>query len=409
MCTGPTLTGVTGPGRRAGVLRSYPALRVLVTARAVSFVGDGITTTVLVLLAAGRDGPYGVSVLLLASALPRLAGPLAGVVADRSDTRVLMAACELASAAVIGVIAVTLPALPLMAALVVATAVLATVRNPAGRGVVPSVVAPADRGPANALLGIGLTLQVAVGPAVGGLLAAGPGGVRTALAVDALTFVVAAALLLRLPALPPARDPVEIGGVWAEAAAGVRHVTTHRRIRVLVVSLAALVAVASVDNVALVFLAGDALDAGPAGFGVAASAFGVGMLVAATACTRLARTRSPERLIVGAVVATGAGTLVTGLAPMLAVVVAAQAVAGAGNAVENIGYDTAVQDTVPRALLGRVFGILGTAAQLGASLATAAGGVLVAFAGPRAVFVGSGVATLAVAVALAVTLRRRPG
>lgn len=409
MCTGPTLTGVTGPGRRAGVLRTYPALRVLVTARAVSFVGDGITTTVLVLLAAGRDGPYGVSVLLLASALPRLAGPLAGVVADRSDTRVLMAACELASAAVIGVIAVTLPALPLMAVLVVATAVLATVRNPAGRGVVPSVVAPADRGPANALLGIGLTLQVAVGPAVGGLLAAGPGGVRTALAVDALTFVVAAALLLRLPALPPARDPVEIGGVWAEAAAGVRHVTTHRRIRVLVVSLAALVAVASVDNVALVFLAGDALDAGPAGFGVAASAFGVGMLVAATACTRLARTRSPETLIVGAVVATGAGTLVTGLAPMLAVVVAAQAVAGAGNAVENIGYDTAVQDTVPRALLGRVFGILGTAAQLGASLATAAGGVLVAFAGPRAVFVGSGVATLAVAVALAVTLRRRPG
>ncbi len=395
-------------GSRAGVLRTYPALRVLVTARAVSFVGDGITTTVLVLLAAGRDGPYGVSVLLLASALPRLAGPLAGVVADRTDTRVLMAACELASAAVIGVIAVTLPSLPLLAALVVAAAVLATVRNPAGRSVVPAVVAPADRGPANALLGIGLTLQVAVGPAVGGLLAAGP-GLRAALAVDALTFVVAAALLLRLPALPPARDPVEIDGVWADAVAGVRYVAANRRIRLLVGSLAALVAVASVDNVALVFLAGDALDAGPAGFGIAASAFGVGMLVAATACTRLARTRSPETLIVGAVVATGAGTLVTGLAPMLAVVVAAQVVAGAGNAVENIGYDTAVQDTVPRALLGRVFGILGTAAQLGASLATAAGGVLVALAGPRAVFVGSGVATFAVAVALAVTLRRRPG
>jgi MFS family permease len=408
MSPGLNLTGVIGPGRRS-VLRTYPALRVLVTARAVSFVGDGITTTVLVLLAAGRDGPYGVSVLLLASALPRLAGPLAGVVADRTDARVLMAACELASAAVIGVIAVTLPPLPLLAVLVVASAVLATVRNPAGRGVVPAVVAPADRGPANALLGIGLTLQVAVGPAVGGLLAAGPGGVRTALAVDALTFVVAATLLLRLPALPPARDPVEIGGVWAEAAAGVRHVATHRRIRLLVVSLAALVAVASVDNVALVFLAGDALDAGPAGFGVAASAFGVGMLVAATACTRLARTRAPETLIVGAVVATGAGTLVTGLAPMLAVVVAAQAVAGAGNAVENIGYDTAVQATVPRALLGRVFGILGTAAQLGASLATAAGGVLVALAGPRAVFVGSGVATSAVAVGLAVTLGRKAG
>ena len=396
------------PGRRAGILRTYPALRVLVAARAVSFIGDGITTTVLVLLAAGRDGPYGVSVLLLASALPRLAGPLAGVVADRSDTRLLMAACELASAAVVGVVALTLPPLPLLAALVGIAAALATVRNPAGRGIVPAVVAPVDRGPANALVGIGLTLQVAVGPAVGGLLAAGP-GVRTALAVDAVTFAVAAALLLRLPALPPARDPADVGGVWAETVAGVHHVATHRRIRLLVVSLTALVAVASVDNVALVFLAGDALDAGPAGFGIAASAFGVGMLVAATACTRLARTRSPETLIVVAVVATGVGTLVTGLAPALAVVVAAQAVAGAGNAVENVGYDTAVQNTVPRALLGRVFGIVGTAAQLGASLATAAGGALVALVGPRAVFVGAGVATLAVAAALAVILRRREG
>lgn len=396
------------PGRRAGILRTYPALRVLVAARAVSFIGDGITTTVLVLLAAGRDGPYGVSVLLLASALPRLAGPLAGVVADRSDTRLLMAACELASAAVVGVVALTLPPLPLLAALVGIAAALATVRNPAGRGIVPAVVAPVDRGPANALVGIGLTLQVAVGPAVGGLLAAGP-GVRTALAVDAVTFAVAAALLLRLPALPPARDPADVGGVWAETVAGVHHVATHRRIRLLVVSLTALVAVASVDNVALVFLAGDALDTGPAGFGIAASAFGVGMLVAATACTRLARTRSPETLIVVAVVATGVGTLVTGLAPALAVVVAAQAVAGAGNAVENVGYDTAVQNTVPRALLGRVFGIVGTAAQLGASLATAAGGALVALVGPRAVFVGAGVATLAVAAALAVILRRREG
>jgi len=129
------------------------------------------------------------------------------------------------------------------------------------------------------------------------------------------------------------------------------------------------------------------------------------MLVAAAACTRLARTWTPEALIVVAVVGTGAGMLVTGLAPTLAVAVAAQAVAGAGNAVENIGYDTAVQNAVPRALLGRVFGIVGTAAQLGAGLATAAGGALVALAGPRAVFVGAGVATLVVAAALAATLR----
>jgi MFS family permease len=132
-------------------------------------------------------------------------------------------------------------------------------------------------------------------------------------------------------------------------------------------TLFVLVAFAAVDNVALVFLTGDQLGAGPAGYGVAASAFGAGMLVASVACARLTRGRSPVMLLLLAIAATGVGTLVTGFAPALSVVVAARPVAGAGNAVENIGLDTLVQDPVPRPLLGRVFGIVGTAAQLGAA------------------------------------------
>jgi MFS family permease len=114
------------------------------------------------------------------------------------------------------------------------------------------------------------------------------------------------------------------------------------------------------------------------------------MLVASVACTRLTRGRSPVTLLLLAIAATGVGTLVTGFAPALSVVVAAQLVAGAGNAVENVGLDTLVQDLVPRPLLGRVFGIVGTAAQLGAALAYAAGGLLVDLIGARATFVGMG-------------------
>jgi len=380
-----------------------PAFRALCASRAVSYVGDGITTTVLVLLAAHRDGPAGVSVLLLANALPRFGGPLAGVLADRLTARWLMTRCELASALVIAVIAATVPPLPVLVGLVAVAGALATVRGPAGRSLVPVLVEPADRAPANALFGLALTLKVAVGPGLGGLLAAGPGGIRTALAVDAATFVVSALLLARLPPVAPGHDGT--AGVWAEAGAGLRVVATHRRLRTLVIALFLVVAFAAVDNVALVFLTGDQLDAGPAGYGVAASAFGVGMLLASVACTRLARGRSPSTLLVLAVVATGAGTLATGLAPVLVVVVAAQVVAGAGNAVENIGFDTLVQDLVPRPLLGRVFGIVGTAAQLGAALAYAAGGVLVDVVGARATFVGAGAATLVIAVLLGA---RRP-
>ncbi|MEC3977105.1 MFS transporter [Amycolatopsis sp. H20-H5] len=382
------------PAARARLLRGNPAFRALCASRAVSFTGDGITATVLVLLAADQDGPAGVGLLLLANALPRLGGPLAGALADRVVTRTLMMRCELASALVAGLIAATLPPLPVLVAFVAAAGALATIRNPAGRGLVPVLVGPADRAPANALFGLARTLQLAVGPGLGGLLAAGPGGVHTALAVDAATFVVSALLLARLPALAPARDPEAVTGVWAEAAAGLRYVGAHRQVRVLVLTLFLIVAFAGVDNVALVFLTGDQLATGPAGYGLATGAFGAGMLVTAAACTRLARGRSPAALLLVSTAATGAGTALTGLAPVLAVVVAAQLLAGAGNAGENIGYDTLVQCLVPRAFLGRVFGTIGTAAQLGAAFAYTAGGLLVDLAGARAAFVLAGSGTL---------------
>jgi MFS family permease len=397
-----------GRAARTRLLRDNQALRALVASRAVSFVGDGITTTALVLLVAPRDGAAGVSVLLLANALPRLAGPLAGVLADRLQTRRLMRRCDLASALVVGLLALTLPPLPLLVPLVAIAGLLSTIRNPAGRSLVPVLVGPVDRGPANALMGLGRTLTLTVGPAVGGLLFAAPGGAHTALAVDAATYVVSALLLAGLPAITPARDPATADGVIAAAVEGLRYVATHRYIRVLVLSLFLLVAFADVDNVALVFLTGDELHVGPLGYGMASSAFGVGMLLAGLACTRLARGRSTDALLIGAVAATGAGTLVNGLAPSLAIVVAAQLVAGAGNAVENISYDTAIQALVPHRLLGRVFGTIGTAAQLGAAFAYVAGSLSVELLGARATFVLAGLATFAVLLLLIPTLTRLP-
>jgi MFS family permease len=306
-----------------------------------------------------------------------------------------MIACELASALVVALMAATVPPLPVLAALVAAAGALATIRNPAGRSLVPILVAPADRAPANALFGLAHTLQLAAGPVLGGMLAAGP-GFRTALAVDVLTFIASALLLGRLPALPPTRDCAASTGIWTEAWSGLRYVGRHRQVRVLVLTLFVVVTFAAVDNVALVFLTRHTLAAGAAGYGLAASAFGVGMLLASTACTRLARDRSPTVLLIIAVAVTGAGTVITGLAPVIALAVVAQLIAGSGNAVENISYDTLVQNLVPRPFLARVFGTIGTAAQLGAGLAYAAGGPLVDLIGARATFILAGAGTLAV-------------
>lgn len=159
---------------------------------------------------------------------------------------------------------------------------------------------------------------------------------------------------------------------------------------------------------ALVFLAAGELDAGPAGYGLTASAFGAGMVLASIACTRLSRGRSATALLTIAIVATSAGTGMTGLAPVLALAVATQLIAGAGNAATNIGYDTVVQGLVPREYLGRVFGTAGTAAQMGAGLAYAAGGLLVDHVGPRMTFVLSGAGTIVLLPVLASALHRYP-
>lgn len=217
-----------------------------------------------------------------------------------------------------------------------------------------------------------------------------------------------AVLLRGLPAITPARDPAAATGIWAEPAEGLRCIAARRRILALVLGLFLLVAFAAVDNVALVFLTGKALHAGPAGYGLASSAFGAGMLLASLACARLAHGRPQAMLLIAAVVATGAGTIINGLAPVLAVVVVAQLIAGAGNAVENIGYSTVVQELVPRQFLGRVFGTVGSASQLGAAAAYAADSFMVGLAGPRTTFVLAGIGTFAVLLVLVPVLIRQP-
>jgi MFS family permease len=63
---------------------------------------------------------------------------------------------------------------------------------------------------------------------------------------------------------------------------------------------------------------------------------------------------------------------------------------------------------VPRPFLGRVFGTVGTAAQLGVAFAYAVGSFLVSLIGARATFVLAGVGTFAVLLLLVPALGRRP-
>jgi MFS family permease len=382
--------------------------RVLWWSRAVSFAGDGIGRTALVLYAAGH-GATTVSLVLLAVALPRFLGPVAGALADRFDQRRLMAVCELGQAAVFALLAVLLPPLPVLLAFVLAGGCFATAFLPAGRSAVPALVPEHRLGRANAMLGTAINIQLAVGPTIGGL-AVELGGARIAFAVNACTFVVSALILTRLPALKPSGVHI---GLWAETVAGLRFVATAPGPRALVVSLFLVVSFAAIDNVALVFLVTD-LGGSPADFGLTQAAYGVGMLAASALLGFALGRRSAAALLIGGIGLVATGSIATALLPTLLAVAVAQAVGGLGNGAENVATDTLVQRLTPRHLLGRAFGAIGTAAQLGSAVAYVAAGPLIGWVGPAGAFLIGGIGTsLALVVALpalrAHTRGDRPG
>lgn len=111
-------------------------------------------------------------------------------------------------------------------------------------------------------------------------------------------------------------------------------------------------------------------------------------------------------LLIASWLASGLSTIATGLAPAIAIAAIAQAVGGFGNGLENVAADTLIQRAVPREMLGRIFGLVSTAAFGGSTLACAAGGPLLDLTSPRAVFLIAGAGILVVTAYLWLTLRR---
>ncbi|HZD75222.1 MAG TPA: MFS transporter [Actinomycetota bacterium] len=390
---------------RPNPFRSSRAFRRLWIARTVSQVGDGIAVVALVLLVQGtqRTG-VAVGTLLLASSLPRFLGPFAGAVADRVEQRALMVGCDLGSAVVFLVIAAFEPSFAWLLVLVAASAVLDTLFAPAGRSAIPALVESEDLLRANAWMGTSLNLRVAVGTLLGGALVAGLGA-RGALAANACSFLLSAALLTGLPRLRAPRQG-ERRGLFAVGTEGLAYAWRTPAVRPLVVALFLGVAFAAVDNVALVFLVRETLGGGPLAFGVVSAAYGVGMMAASIGLSWRQTTVAAGALLLAGWSASGAGTLLTGLAPLLAVAAVAQAVAGFGNGMENVAGDTLIQQVVPREMLGRVFGLAATAAFGGSTLAYATGGFVLDLTSARTVLLIAGTGVLAVTAFLWASLRR---
>jgi MFS family permease len=220
-------------------LRGRPAFRRLWASGAVSETGDWlllIALPVYVLLLTGSA--LTTSTLLLIEVLAAmLAGPLAGVLADRWDRRRLLIGGGLAQAVLLlPLLAVHGPGTLWIVYLVTAAeAVLGSVNDPVRQALLPATIEPDELAGATAQLGIAANLARLVGGALGGLLleAYGLSGVVLG---DVATFVLAAALLTGWSVAPGPRLP-QPAGIARQWLAGLAVIRADRRLRgVLLVS-----------------------------------------------------------------------------------------------------------------------------------------------------------------------------
>lgn len=204
-------------------LLRIPAFRRLWLGDAVSMLGDWFTYVAVGTLAVAEGSLWAVALLLLAHTLPRaLLAPFAGRVADRVDRRALVIGFSVLRAAVVAamIAAAWAGELAAVQALLFVRMALGAFIDPAAAAALPQLVPAAAVGPANALLGATWSVMFAVGVGLGGVVTAWV-GTTGALAIDAATFLIAAAIFAGLPRLPPAAavrgDRGRLADAWALA------------------------------------------------------------------------------------------------------------------------------------------------------------------------------------------------
>lgn len=181
-----------------GLLRRNPAFARLYLAAIVSFAGDWFTVVALqglVLEVTGRPALAGL--MLVTSTLPfALMSPFAGVIADRVDRRTMMIGADLIRAVVALGFLLARDQSTIWIAFVCngLLSLLAPFFDPASSAALPNLVRKQDLAQANVLMGSAWGTMLAVGAAVGGLVAATLGR-DAAFVMDAVSFAVSASLL----------------------------------------------------------------------------------------------------------------------------------------------------------------------------------------------------------------------
>jgi MFS family permease len=332
--------------------------RLLFVAVATSELGDALNYIALMWLALDRGGALGVVAVRLADSLPAFVfGLHGGIAADRWSRRRLMVGADLVRCATLVPVAVAglAGSLPLWGLIAAAFALEAATSYfaPAYGATIPAVVDRENVQQANALVhATANALSIAGWALAAGLLALVP--VSTFFAADAATFLVSAALIARLRA--------GSGRAAAESAPrlrdGIAALRPRRRLFLAVIVFAAAMTVTTGSWIAGVpTFVRDTLHRGAGGFSMVMIGFAVGAIVVGALLARVrVRAKARASMLAWALYLPAYGLIA--LTSSLPLLVVAAVGTGAGETISYVLLNSAAQEEVPDAVLGRVLGVI---------------------------------------------------
>jgi MFS family permease len=342
------------------LLRRNRDFRRLYLASVISLGGDWFLLVALFGLVLEVSGPLAIGLLVAAQEIPFfLMSPIGGVLADRLDRKRLMVVCDVVRVVLcLGFLLVRGEGTLWLAFVLLALiSCFSAAFDPASSAALPNIVDPDDLGPANALNGSVWGTMLAVGSALGGVVAATLGR-DAAFAIDATSFAVSALLIVgvhRSFAEARASDEPHPGVVKATTET-VRYARRDHRVLALLGVKAGFGFGAGVLVLLTVF-AGDVFHRGDIGIGILMAARGVGALIGPFLGRSLAG-RDDRRLFgaIGlALVVFGLGYVTLGLMPTIVLAAPAVAVAHLGGGAQWTLSSYGLQRIVPDRIRGRVF------------------------------------------------------
>jgi MFS family permease len=326
--------------------------------RAVSTIGSVMAPVALAFAVLDLTGSASaLGVVVAARTLPQVLFLLVGgAVADRFSRSLVMQVSHILSALTQGIVAVLLltgtASLWMVIVLEALNGIVSAFTFPAFQGIVPQVVPRSHLQQANALLGFSRNGLAILGPTIGALIVVTAGS-GWAIAVDALTWAVAAVCMSRVRVTGSAsRGSADDTSMWRDIVEGWSAFTSLTWVWVVVAAASLLNAIqAGAINTLGPVVAQATIGRAHWGWVLSAEAAGLLLMTFALMWWRL---RNPLRTGMLGVALMAGPILLLGLDPSVLPLVVLGFLAGCGIEVFSIGWQTALQEHVPEHLLSRV-------------------------------------------------------